>query len=121
MAKDKLVVIEDHYQYRIQWLLQDDDDDMGAILGQGGERFSAKMVARAKPENWEHEMATHVARQDKFVERDNEGFYWESIGRAKAVLKLINVALKDRSKRPWPSWALEAKANGWTPSKGWTP
>ena len=121
MAKDKLIIVEDHYCYRIQWLLQEDEDDTGAILGQGGERFSIEQVAKAKSDDWEHRMATHVADQDEYVLSDNEGFYWESDSRAKAVLKMINIALKDKSKKPWPAWALEAKAHTWTPPKGWTP
>jgi len=29
--------------------------------------------------------------------------------------------IKDKSNKPWPQWAVQAKAAGWTPPKGWKP
>ena len=126
--KDKLDIYEDrdiyedHYQYRIAWFLGDEDGEMG-VLGEGRERFTQKQLDKAPPESWERIKAHLVLQQmkDETRECDTTGYYWESVSAAKKALVLIRTALRDKSNKPWPQWALEAKAAKWTPPKGWTP
>jgi|APFre7841882654_1041346.scaffolds.fasta_scaffold191425_1 hypothetical protein len=111
--------------WQIKWFLVDDDNDFGAILGEV--EYTFEEVAQAEPDDWEHRMATYVAGKSKGVERCSGGlgYGWESLKDAKAALTQIRAALKggmkEAPKKPWPQWALEAKAAGWKAPKGWTP
>lgn len=123
--KDRLVVTEDHYMYRIVWMIAEDDFGEGAMLGQGPEhKWKEERLESCKGNKdmeWEHVMATITAGKSPGVEHDAQGYYWESSSAATKALTMIRAQLKDKSKKPWPSWALEAKAAKWTPPKGWTP
>lgn len=57
------------------------------------------------------------------IRRDPGGaFLFERRTDATKALAMLNAALlAEKAGRPWPSWALEAKAAGWKPPKGWTP
>lgn len=115
----KLVIVDSDYVYRIQWSF-DDDDDYGATLGE--RRYNDSDAQTCKPEDWEHVVATIVAGRSSGVRRDGSaGYSWDSRSEASAALKAIKIALKAKAGKPWPSWALTAKAEGWSPPKGWTP
>lgn len=120
MAKDRLIVVEDRngYRWRICWWLADEQEE-GAVLGD--RLYSEAELQRASPDDWEHVMAVLVAGKCAGVERDSGGYYWEVKSHATGALKIIKAALYDKSRRPWPQWALEAKAAGWTPPPGWSP
>lgn len=111
--------------WQIKWFLADDDNDFGAILGEV--EYTLEDVTQAKSEDWDHRMATYVAGKSKGVERcsGGMGYGWEALKDAKLALREISVALKAGAKgalkKPWPAWALEAKAAGWKAPKGWTP
>lgn len=126
---DKLDIWEDRYLYRIAWFLEE-EDDMGAVLGQGKERFTEAQLARATHENdeWEHMKATMTIQQMTMatdnqpgVELDGTGYFWESLSEARKALKMVRAALKDKSNKPWPEWAMKAKAAGWKAPKNWKP
>lgn len=105
--------------YRIVWVL---DGEAGAILGQGGERYTAAQVAKSSSSSvWEHRMATHVLAKAPGVRRNSAGYYWETYATAQIAIRMARAALKNKGLKPWPSWALEAKAHRWAPPKGWTP
>lgn len=119
MAKDKLVVESDREGYYIVWYLAE-IGDLGAILGE--ETYTEAQLAKAGENDWEHIKATVVASKMSGVKRHgHSGYRWESAAKAVAALRAVKAALKDKSKKPWPAWALEAKAAGWKPPKGWTP
>lgn len=104
--------------YRISWFV---DGDVGATLGE--QEFTAKQVEKSKDtDEWEYRLCNYVASKTQGVSQDANGYMWETQREAKAALKVIRAALKDgRSRRPWPDWAIKAKAAGWTPPNGWTP
>lgn len=119
MPKDKLIIDSDRDGYFIAWFISD-VDDIGATLGE--ETYTEAQLTKAKSGDWEHIKATVVAGQTSGVERHgSNGYRWESLTAAKRALRAINAALKDKSGKTWPEWAVKAKAAGWTPPKGWTP
>lgn len=128
---DKLDVYEDRYQYRIAWFFQDEDDDMGGILGKGGEHFTEKDLKKAgadsrRPDSdgdddWEHIKASIAVMNSPGIERDSKGFFWKSKKDALNALKMAKAAIRDKSDKPWPLWAMQAQAARWKPPKGWTP
>lgn len=118
MAKDRLYVREANYIYRITWSLAEEGDH-GADLGDS--IYTAGALEKASPEDREHILATLTAAKSVGVERDATGYFWESPTKARAALRLINLALKTDGGAPWPDWALQAKAERWTPPKGWKP
>lgn len=120
MAKPKLIV-SDAYQYDhfyICWLFPEEGEE-GAALGESV--YTEKDLAKATSEDWDDIKATLVAGKTPGAELGDHGYTWETAAKAKVALKIINLALKDKTGKMWPDWALAAKANGWTPPKGWTP
>jgi hypothetical protein len=107
-----------HY---IAWVDTTDGEE-GARLGES--RYTERDLASASPENWVHIKATLVAEQTAGVIVPRErwrNFQWERAADAKAALRAIRAALRDKSSKPWPEWAVKAKAAGWVPPKGWKP
>jgi hypothetical protein len=115
---DKLIIVEDRYNYRIAWYLAE-DQDIGANLGDP--LFEKSALANCKPDEWDQIMATLVASESDEVKSDDLGYYWESKKQALITLKLIKVALKNKFGKPLPHWAVQAQAAGWKPPTGWTP
>ena len=124
---DKLVVEEINREWRIVWWLADDDDH-GAILG---EIFFTQEDLDSEPdqETRDH-IAASLAVQALNPERGTtayRSFFWERRSDAVKALAVAKAAIKaDRLQgkeehRGWPSWALTALANGWTPPKKWKP
>lgn len=122
--KDKLDVYESGRCWRIQWILGilDDGDDVGATIGEGNDAYTERDLAQLPAgEDWEHVVACVVASRTPQVARDFNGYYWKSSKEAWAALRMIRVAMRNKDAKPWPAWALQAKAAGWKPPKGWKP
>lgn len=118
MAKPRLFIDDDRSYYRITWYLPDEGDH-GATLGES--RYTRAHLERAKcDDDWEHIAATIAVSEAPGVQRDRDGYYWESRKDAVAALRTANTVLKNR-KKPWPEWALQAQAAGWKAPKGWKP
>lgn len=52
---------------------------------------------------------------------DYNRFVFGSKRKAQQALKLANEVLLRGDERPWPDWAVKAKAEGWMPPEGWRP
>lgn len=115
--KDKLVLEEDRGgMWRIKWVVAEDDWGDGAVLGEGTDK-DWEGPAPTSREDWEHWAAQRAASTTAGVERDLNGFFWESTRDARAALRVAKEALKQE--RPMPEWATKALAEGWKPPKGW--
>lgn len=121
MAKDRLFVNKDLHRdsYRITWYLAE-CDDTGGTLGEGDE-YTDEDLAKASPEDRPHLVACITAAKTDGVEQDNRGFHWASKAKAATALRAINLAMRTDGGAPWPDWAIKAKAERWTPPKGWKP
>lgn len=119
MAKDKIVLDSDRDGYFLVWFIAE-VADLGATLGE--DTYTAADLAKAKPADWAHIKATITAGQTAgAVRRGPAGYRWETKADAAAALRAVNAVLKDTSSKPWPTWAVEARAAGWTPPKNWKP
>lgn len=114
MAKDKLVVVEERGVYRIQWMLADEDYDMGGYLGQ--DAADGTGTAPKDRADWEHWAASAAVRATG-AQRDSTSFYWDTGASATAALRVARAALVQE--RPLPDWAIKATAEKRTPPKGW--
>jgi len=122
---DKLVVDEIDGEWRIVWWL--DDDDHGAILGEI--LYTQEDLDREPDQETRDHIAASLAVQALGPERGTayRSFFWEQRSDAVKALAVAKAAIKaDRllgkeEHRGWPSWALTALANGWTPPKKWKP
>ena len=135
--KDKLTIVEDHRgNYQIQWELNDDACDMGAVLGDDCTHDREPLLliwglaldrGEVGSEDLEHRAATVGAASQKHTQMYQSGqvasgFYWERRSDAQQALALAKLRIKEaREKTPWPQWAREAVAHGWKPPKSWKP
>lgn len=119
MAKDRIVLDADRLGYFLAWYFPE-EGDIGATLGES--EYTEEQLARAKPNDWEHVKATITASRTDGVERcGSDGYRWQSKTKAQAALRAINAAIKDRASKPWPDWAVKAKAAGWKAPENWKP
>jgi hypothetical protein len=91
-------------------------DGIGAYLGETSEEFLQDDA------NWEMRIAQAAAKP--FADEDEEGYgkyLFPSKKAAQQALTAANGALLRGDQKPWPAWAAQAKAAGWTPPKGWKP
>lgn len=120
MAKDKLVVEPIRNGYAIGWFLVE-DGELGAMLG---ESISGLTVPSQDEDRdwWASETAAR-ALVPKPERDDNHGcFIWGTEGAAKKALREIKARMASLlGDKPWPEWALKAKAAGWSPPQGWKP
>jgi hypothetical protein len=118
--KPSLQIYEEQYVFRIQWYFPD-VDDFGATLGESD--FTEEDLKKLKPEDEDrdHIVATIAAGKTPSVQKNGRGFFWDTSAAAKKALVAIRAAIKSDDGGPWPEWAIKAKANGWTPPKGWKP
>lgn len=108
MTRDRLVLEDDaRGNYRIMWYLAE-ERDLGATLG---DEWPLRLVEA----NSEHGRATTAVSTSKGVDRDDQGFYWETKLAAATALKMAKAALKNR---PLEDWEQKALAAGWKPPKG---
>ena len=75
---ESLTIIENHYTYRIVWII---DGDEGATLGEAwrGKHSQAQIDGpnNRKDGTSDHYIAENVAHDSEGVERDSRGFYWD--------------------------------------------
>jgi hypothetical protein len=141
---DKLVLLEERDGYAIAWEINDPEygTDIGAYLGDHDivrSDIEKIIAACAKPEDFdgmEHDLASRTVAD--FVKNMGDavrctatyGFRFErksdaqkALTAAKAAVKALRERAKQVAKNstPWPTWALQAKAAGWKPPKGWKP
>lgn len=110
----------------IAWVF---DGDAGGALGDPTYTQADLVKAAADPtgDDWDHVKATITASKTVGVERiraryaHTTCYVWPNRKLANAALRAIRAALKDKGDKPWPEWAVKAKAAGWTAPKGWTP
>lgn len=115
---DRLVIEETGGVWRIVWELED-EGDIGAALGES--QYTERDLAGATGGDWEHIKATLAVAATDGVERDSNGYFWETYRGATAALRAAKAALRDKSGKPLPEWAVKALAAGWKAPKGWAP
>lgn len=111
---DYLTVDYDNYShaYNIGWFLKE-DQEVGSLLGENLENDSR--------EDWEDRVATLAVQPLSEYRASNQGaFCFETETAAKRALNVANAALF-AGEKPWPEWAILAKAAGWKPPEGWKP
>lgn len=125
MGRDRLIVHQYDYKYRLTWYIAEDDDLGGSI---GETRYSAADLVDGMPrEDRDCAVAFLAAKTTPGARTSGSGKYdqdvwWETKAEATAALRTVNAALKaDRSATPWPEWTKQATAAGWKPPKGWAP
>jgi len=128
---DKLVVIEaqscsgmpDH-GVCLAWLL-DEDGDIGYVVGTDSPQPIAGIddADDALTSFAEEEARQFLAEHQNCVYVSDVGaIIFEVTKDAKAVLAKAKVRLASwKSKKPWPEWAIQAKAAGWKMPKTWKP
>lgn len=96
-----------NYEWGVAW---DDEGCPGLWLGE-------------KANDAEHKAATAAARQvGRHPKASDQPLVWETYSEATKALRAARAAVKAvRDKRPWPKWAIKAKAEGWRPPRGWKP
>ena len=102
--------------YYVQWVI---DGELGGVVGE--ERFDESDLVGASGELWDVIKANLTASKTDGVQRDSTGYYWDSPRLARSALRAIRAALRDKTSKPWPDWAIAASAAGWKAPKGWKP
>jgi len=125
---DKLVCVEIGYFFRLQWLIEDDDYDTGAILGENYPKNVSTAKKNLEKENISTEekidcIALIAAEETKGMMKDSDGYYWETKKEAREALKYIKASIKNfkEDKTNWPDWTKKALLNNWKPPKNWKP
>jgi len=119
VAKDKLLIVKNDYDYQLQWWLVE-DDDMGLTIGEMQDSdLGDEPEDREEWENWvAHKIAAKTA--GVLPRRDGGAFLWETKRGVEQALKQIKLAWKTQA-RELPEWAKKALAAGWKAPKGWKP
>ena len=124
---DKLAVVEaqiatgdPHEGVCIAWTL--DDGDVGYVVGTD---LPQKIRRTSDPEDALTFFAEEEARQcvgERAYFVCGGALVFETPKGARAVLAKAKARLASwKSKKPWPKWAIQAKAAGWKMPKGWAP
>jgi len=125
MARYRLVVDEarhDGWGWEMVWWLAD-EEDYGATVGDSVTTGLPK-EEDVLPENLDWYYVEVAARTicAKAQRGQYGGYIFESRSAAERALRQVRARVKFlRDKRPWPTWAIEAQAQGWTAPKGWKP
>ena len=123
MSDAKLMIDEsDRYIYRIGWFLTE-DDEFGAMLGD--HRYTeAELAKMTSGDDRDCALAYLAAIKTEGVQQGryngSDCLWWESRSAVTKALRAIKAAVANAD-HPWPEWAVKAKAEGWTPPKGWKP
>lgn len=115
MAKDRLAIQEDRYDYKIGWYLWD-DEEFGLMLGRGTDSIedAAETVAATK--------AIRANTELHPLNLDSTEWCWENRSTAQKALRVAKAAIATmNAAKPMPEWAIKATAEGWKPPKGWKP
>jgi hypothetical protein len=115
----KLDLDQDSHGYCIAWW--DTEDDI-----EGDLRLGETLSSEDDGEIADHIYITTELRKIYPPDRiESEVFYWDSLSSARKALRHARAlwkAFKEKKRgRPWPEWAIKAKAEGWVPAKGWKP
>ena len=130
-SSDFLEVVEFNTdEYRLRWWLPE-DDDYGAVVGEGGRLPTKKCKTIEDIESYTAEAVAFrllKAKPDSDVfGLDSQGFWWATKPAAASVLRQISsetqtaIKFASESKEGWPEWAVTALNAGWKPPKGWKP
>lgn len=104
--------------WRVVWYFPDDGEN-GATLGEGGVPIP-KQWGRSRDAGKREAYAIDRALIE--FPRDNCGFWWESKDEARRAMALAQAACESaHAAKPWPAWAVKARAAGWKAPKGWKP
>jgi hypothetical protein len=116
MKSPKLIVNNQRGLVRLAWLIPD-MQDIGGNLGD-----VAPKDVDDRDERVELEAMHKAALLTAGAQKDRDGFHWPSERAARSALSSINAAARAaRAGKPWPDWAIKARAAGWKPPKGWKP
>lgn len=132
MSEKEHLIVEmrpDKLGYSIYWEVEIEpgDWDIGGALG---DAFPLKKLDdKTKDEDRSFVIANITASQESPAGRNLYGFYWNTEAQARKVLSKVKAALKAdaaaqkalKAGKPWPEWAVKAKAEGWRAPKGWVP
>jgi hypothetical protein len=123
MSKPRLAINETEgrgsnwHDFEIGWYFPD-EGEFGAMLGE--ERYTEADIAKAKPDDREVVVAYLAALKTEGVQQGSSRIFWETRKHASNALRAIKAAVVNDEK-PWPEWAVKARAEGWKPPKGWKP
>ena len=101
--------------FYIAWFIPEDGDFGGYI----GEHEETSETPPDKKEDWENWVVYQTVKS-LADDKDSRGFVFDTMKKAKVALAGANNALLN-GHAPWPAWAVQAKAAGWTPPEGWKP
>lgn len=115
---ESLAIEGREYEWTIVWII---DGDTGATLGQ--DVYKDADLARVDDDSWDHIAATLAVSKTKGAKHNDRRhqYEWERLEDAKAALRVARAAVKDKSGKPLPEWAVKALAAGWKAPKGWSP
>jgi hypothetical protein len=114
---DYLSLVEEYNgSIRLAWYIA----EWGMVGSYIGDAKQDRVVDPKNKDDWEVWLADQAVKP--FSERldPDGGFSFVSVAQAKRALAAANQALLS-GEAPLPEWAAIAKANGWTPPKGWKP
>jgi hypothetical protein len=108
--------------YRLVWYF---DGDYGMVCGENPKLARTAPKRRRGQTEEDHRSDLEAHAVEKAIKplahgRDERGFYWESVVAAHRAYRVACSVLSGKE-TPWPQWAIQAKAAGWTPPKGWKP
>lgn len=119
LKKPYLAIKEDHYLYRIAWFLPE-DGDFGGVVGDTG--YSDEDLMTMPLEDADCVLAYLAVSKIDGIQRDGDGFRFDSISEARAALRVAKAAIKaGATGRPIPDWAQKALQEGWKAPRGWKP
>jgi hypothetical protein len=121
---DKVVVQDDGDLFRLVWVFDRDGCDTGARLGES--LYTEADIDGEKNKGDRLHIALTLVLQKSLEDtggaRDKDSFFWETRAAAASALKMAKTQAEALlAGRSWPEWAVKAKAEGWTPPKGWKP
>ena len=102
------------FERKLAWCFEADGE--GGMLGPETQDCDAETQAVIKA------LEAHFEANGHRPEVVASEWVWETTAQAKKALAVARLALKNfRADAPWPAWAVQAKAAGWKPPKGWMP
>jgi len=107
-----------HSKYRLSWYLPEDQDFGGSV---GDSVYTEADLKTAAADDVDCVVAYLTASKLDGVQKDYNGFFWESRSQAQAALRIVKAAIAAGVDRPIPDWAQKALAEGWRAPKGWKP
>lgn len=132
MSEKGRLIVEMHSDrsgYGIYWEyeVEPGEWDIGGALGDA--LPLKELDDKTKDEDRSWVVSNLVASQESPSGRNRDGFYWDTESKARKALAKVKAAIKAdaaaqkalKAGKPWPEWAVKAKAEGWRAPKGWMP